>query len=164
MATMRWHAFMLPPLHSADGNFEHSREFFGREEIVGTGAGRRGRRSGRVATDRLVFHKSLHDKFLSYRGGGRPIIAEMQLLARSYDRGSFDRDLRRPAQIQRALLRASGRSRAPFDCAVDGAPHLVEPPGGAGTEHLAAAPGRALAGGGSGAEGKVELTAGIFGL
>ena len=73
-------------------------------------------------------------------------------------------DLGCAAQIEGCLLGMGRWSRAPFDGAVDDAAHLVEPPGGAGTEHLAAAPGRALAGGGSGAEGKVELTASIFDL
>ena len=51
----------------------------------------------------------------------------------------LDRHLGGPAQIQCALFGASGWSGTPFDGAVDGAAHLLEPPGCPGTEHLAAA-------------------------
>jgi len=95
--------------------------------------------------------------------GGRPIIAERQLLDRSYHCGSLDGDLGRAAQVECALLGTGWWGRAPFNGAIDGAAHLLEPPGGARAEYLTMTPNGALAGG-SPVDPEVELVAGIFDL
>lgn len=75
--------------------------------------------------------------------------------------GLPDGDFGRSAQIQAALFRPRLRGGAPFDGAVHGPAHLLEPPGRARAELLTPAVGRTFAGRDA-VEAEAELAARIL--